>query len=123
MPNLRWNLWFTQYLYLNGGDSIVALGYGNGGEQFVLDTGAGVSGALRFFVRNATGVVSSANSSYVPANDGLCIMWWAVCDENGWIFVSLHGRQPDCDWKYHAQQRVIDCDHAFEHWCPRVGEQ
>jgi hypothetical protein len=84
--------WFTQYLYLNGGDSIVALGYGNGGEQFVLDTGAGVSGALRFFVRNATGVVSSANSSYVPANDGLWHHVVGVCDETGgYLYLYMDG--------------------------------
>jgi hypothetical protein len=75
--------WFTQYLYLNGGDAIVALGYGNGGEQFVLDTGAGVSGALRFLVRNAAGTSSAASSLYVPANDGLWHHVVGVCDEAG----------------------------------------
>jgi len=29
--------WIIQYLYVGGGSAIVALGYGNGGEQFVLD--------------------------------------------------------------------------------------
>jgi hypothetical protein len=75
--------WFTQYLFNGGGDAIVALGYGNGGEQFVLDTGAGPSGALRFFVRNAAGTVSAANSTYVAANDGLWHHLVGVCDEAG----------------------------------------
>ena len=73
--------WFTQYLYNGTGDAIVAIGYGNGGEQFVLDTGAGASGGLRFFVRNAAGTVSAANSTYVPANDGLWHHVVGVCDE------------------------------------------
>src|SRR5207244_1974026 len=38
----------------SAGAGIVTKGYGNGGEQFNLDTGAG-SQAFRFFVRDAAG--------------------------------------------------------------------
>ncbi len=75
--------WFTEYLYSSIGDAIVALGYGNGGEQFVLDTGAGTAGDLRFGVRNAAGTFSSASSSYAPADDGLWHHVVGVCDEAG----------------------------------------
>ena len=85
--------WFNEYLYsATLGDAIVAVGYGNGGEQFVLDTGNGPSGALRFFVRNAAGTVSAANSTYVPANDGLWHHVVGVCDEaNGAISLYMDG--------------------------------
>lgn len=84
--------WFTEYIYNGIGDAIVALGYGNGGEQFVLDTGAGVSGALRFFVRNSAGTVSAANSTYVPANDGLWHHVVGVCDEaSGNLYLYMDG--------------------------------
>jgi hypothetical protein len=86
--------WITQYLYENGGDAIVALGYGNGGEQFVLDTGNGASGALRFLVRNAAGTVSAANSANVLVNDGLWHHVVGVCDEaGGHVYVYLDGNQ------------------------------
>lgn len=85
--------WFTEYLYQNGGNCIVAIGYGNGGEQFVLDTGAGSTGALRFFVRNAAGTVSSASSSYVPNNDGLWHHAVGVCDEaGGHVYLYMDGK-------------------------------
>lgn len=74
--------WINQYLYLNGGSGIVALGYGNGGEQFVLDTGAS-GGALRFFVRNAAGQASLANSSFVPTTSPGWHHVAGVCDEAG----------------------------------------
>lgn len=85
--------WFTQYQYRFGGDAIVALGYGGGGEQFVLDTGA-ANGAVRFFVRNAAGTVCAASGSYVPSLD--TIPQWhhlvGVCDEpNGHVYLYLDG--------------------------------
>ena len=84
--------WFNEYLFLNGGNCIVALGYGNGGEQFVLDTGNGTAGGLRFFVRNAAGTVSSASSSYAPANDGKWHHVVGVCDEaGGHVYLYLDG--------------------------------
>jgi hypothetical protein len=84
--------WFNEYLFLNGGNGIVALGYGNGGEQFVLDTGNGSSGGLRFFVRNAAGVVSPASTSYTPANDGKWHHVVGVCDEaGGHVYLYLDG--------------------------------
>lgn len=84
--------WITQYIYSGGGDAIVALGYGGGGEQFVLDTGAGASGALRFFVRNTAGTVSAANSTNVLVNDGLWHHIVGVCDEvGGHVYLYLDG--------------------------------
>src|SRR5262249_23063242 len=44
------------------GAGIVALGYGNGGEQFSLDTG-GSSQAFRFVVRDAINVAHNASGS------------------------------------------------------------
>ena len=86
--------WVTQYLYDNGGDAIVALGYGNGGEQFVLDTGAGAAGDLRFLVRNVSGTVSSASSTISINNDGLWHHVVGVCDEaGGHVYLYLDGRQ------------------------------
>jgi hypothetical protein len=86
--------WFNQYLFLNGGDGIVSIGYGNGGEEFVLDTGAGSSGAVRFFVRNAAGTVSGASSSIVTANDGKWHHAVGVCDEaGGKVYLYLDGVQ------------------------------
>ena len=75
--------WINEYLFLNGGNCIVALGFGNGGEQFVLDTGGSSQGALRFFVRNAAGTAIGATSSYVPANDNKWHHVVGVCDEAG----------------------------------------
>jgi hypothetical protein len=72
--------WVNEYLFLNGGNCIVAVGYGNGGEQFVLDTGATSSGYLRFFVRNAAGTVSSANSTAL-ITDSTWHHVVGVCDE------------------------------------------
>jgi hypothetical protein len=84
--------WINEYLFQNGGNCIVALGYGNGGEQFVLDTGGSAQGALRFFVRNAAGTVSSAGSSYVPANDGKWHHVVGVCDEaGGHVYLYMDG--------------------------------
>ncbi len=69
----------------------MSLGYGNGGEQFNLDTG-GTGGALRFFVRNAAGTVSAATSTYIPANDGKWHHVVGVCDESGGhVYLYLDG--------------------------------
>jgi hypothetical protein len=74
--------WINElFLSGNGGNCIVSLGYGNGGEQFVLDTGA-AGGALRFFVRKADGSTASATSAFKPEDS----QWHhvvAVCDEAG----------------------------------------
>ena len=83
--------WIYQYPYLNGGSGIVALGYGNGGEQFVLDTGA-TGGALRFFVRNAAGTASLANSTFVPTTSPGWHHVVGVCDEaSGQVRLYLDG--------------------------------
>ncbi len=74
------------------GDCIVALGYGNGGEQFVLDDGASTTGDLRFFVRNAAGTTSSAASATTVAADGLWHHVVGVCDEaGGHVYLYLDG--------------------------------
>ena len=60
---------------------LVSKGYG-GGEQFDLDTGSDggtPSHAFRFFVRDASGNVHSANSSMAP--DGVWHHLVGVCDE------------------------------------------
>ncbi|HWD92495.1 MAG TPA: DUF2341 domain-containing protein [Verrucomicrobiae bacterium] len=81
--------WIFEYLFnpqrlTSGfGNSILAVGYGNGGEQFVLDTGGSSAGTLRFFVRNAAGTSFGANSSYVPAQDNKWHHVVGVCDEAG----------------------------------------
>jgi len=86
--------WATDYINNNNSNAIVALGYGNGGEQFVLDTGNGASGTLRFFVRNAAGTVSSAGSSVQIGNDGLWHHIVGVCDEaGGHIYLYMDGKQ------------------------------
>jgi hypothetical protein len=83
--------WFNQYLVAGSGSGIVALGYGNGGEQFVLDTG-GTGNTLRFFVRNAAGLSSTATSTYAPKNDGLWHHAVGVCDEaGGYVYLYLDG--------------------------------
>ena len=83
--------WVNVYLFQNGGNCIVGLGYGNGGEQFVLDTG-GASGALRFFVRNAAGTSIGATATNILANDGLWHQVVGVCDEaGGHVSVYLDG--------------------------------
>lgn len=86
--------WITQYLYENSGNAIVALGYGGGGEQFVLDTGNGTKGALRFFVHNAAGTGYNANSTNLLVNDGLWHHVVGVCDEaGGHLYLYLDGVQ------------------------------
>jgi len=86
--------WVTQYEYVGGGDCIVGLGYGNGGEQFVLDTGNLAAGDLRFFVRNAAGVGFNANSTSNLLSGGLWHHVVGVCDEaGGHVYVYLDGKQ------------------------------
>ena len=84
--------WVTQYLYDGVGDCIVALGWGNGGEQFDLDTGNTASGYLRFSVRNAAGTGYGASSTKSIAGDGLWHHVVGVCDEaNGHVYLYLDG--------------------------------
>jgi hypothetical protein len=86
--------WVTQYFYETNGDCIAGVGYGNGGEQFVLDTGNTGSGALRFFVRNAAGTVSAANATNLLSNDGKWHHVVGVCDEaGGHVYLYLDGAQ------------------------------
>jgi Concanavalin A-like lectin/glucanases superfamily/Immunoglobulin domain/Domain of unknown function (DUF2341) len=86
--------WFSVVSFQNGGNCLVGLGYGNGGEQFVLDDGASQSGALRFFVRNASGAAFGANSTYAVNNDARWHHVVAVCDEaGGHLFLYVDGSQ------------------------------
>jgi hypothetical protein len=72
------------------GAGIVALGYGNGGEQFVLDAGAPGSD-YRFFVRNAAGTATLANGTNAP-NDALWHHVVGVCDQaNGHVYLYVDG--------------------------------
>jgi hypothetical protein len=48
------------------GAALIAKGYGNGGEQYDLDL---YSGAVRFFVRNSSGGVSTIVSSFSPPSN------------------------------------------------------
>jgi hypothetical protein len=74
------------------GAGVVTLGYGNGGEQFNLDTGA-AGGKWRFFVRNAAGNAILANGTNAP-NDGLWHHVVGVCDEaNGQLYLYVDGQQ------------------------------
>jgi hypothetical protein len=73
------------------GAGVVSLGYGNGGEQFNLDTGA-TGGKWRFFVRNAAGTAVLANGTNAP-NDGLWHHVVGVCDEpNGQVLLYVDGQ-------------------------------
>jgi hypothetical protein len=84
--------WITQYAYNAVGDCIVALGYGNGGEQFDLDTGNTATGYLRFSVRNAAGTSYGASSTKAIESDGLWHHVVGVCDEaNGHVYLYLDG--------------------------------
>ena len=77
---------FSIEAWINGGFTaqttdagIVALGYGGGGEEFSLDTGA-AGHALRFYVHNSAGVQGTVNSTFSPADN----VWHhvvAVCDQ------------------------------------------
>lgn len=73
------------------GGAIIAKGYGNGGEQFVLDFGAGgTSHDFRFFVRKADGAAVNANSTVQP--DGNWHQVVGVCDQtNGALHLYVDG--------------------------------
>ena len=68
---------------------IVANGYGNGGEQFCMDTG-GSGGAFRFFVRNSATTIFSVNTSVLPDSNWHQLV--GVCDQaNGRISFYIDG--------------------------------
>lgn len=72
---------------------IVSKGWGNGGEQFNLDTGSDslASHGFRFFVRDSSGGTHAANSAIVPSSGN----WYhlvGVCDEsNGVVTLYVNG--------------------------------
>jgi hypothetical protein len=86
--------WVNALVFNGIGDGIVALGYGGGGEQFVLDDGATSAGALRFFVRDASGTVHAASSTSDIIGDNKWHHVVGVCDEaNGSIALYLDGNK------------------------------
>jgi hypothetical protein len=83
-------VWINTFLFFSG-NGIISIGFGNGGEEFALDTGA-TGNALRFYVRNAAGTAFAANGSYSPVNDGLWHHVVGVCDEaGGHVYLYLDG--------------------------------
>lgn len=89
---------FSVEAWANGGfgqnldAGIVTLGYGNGGEQFDLDTGASdPSHNLRFIVRDAAGSAHVVNGTVGP-HDGNWHHLVGVCDQaNGSIKLYVDG--------------------------------
>ena len=81
-PAFSVEAWVTGYPQTKDG-AIVSKGYGNGGEEFVLDTGsdnAPTSHGFRFFVRDAAGTVHSAVSTITMVS-GTWNHLVGVCDE------------------------------------------
>jgi hypothetical protein len=74
----------------NNANGIIDKGWGGGGEEFTLDTGAN-GNALRFFVRSAAGTEYDANSTIIPAIGP----WYhlvGVCDQaSGKAFLYVNG--------------------------------
>ena len=71
---------------------IVTKGYGNGGEQFDLDTGSDkvATHGFRFFVRDAGGGVHSAGSTVAPNGQWHHLV--GVCDQpQGWVSLYIDG--------------------------------
>src|SRR5665213_3477784 len=74
---------------------IISKGFGNGGEQFDLDTGGTPAGtdihSFRFLVRDSAGAVHAVNSTVVPSYGN----WYhlvGVCDEsNGVVTLYING--------------------------------
>ena len=72
------------------GAGIVTYGYGNGGEQFNLDTGSGGAHAFRFSVRDASNFAHNANGSVAPNSTWQHVV--GVCDElNGFVRLYVNG--------------------------------
>ncbi|HWI57844.1 MAG TPA: DUF2341 domain-containing protein, partial [Bacillota bacterium] len=92
------NAQFSVEAWVNGGygqttnAGIVTLGYGNGGEQFNLDTGNDDKlHNFRFFVRDASGKAWLANGTNAP-NDNAWHHVVGVCDQaNGQIRLYVDG--------------------------------
>lgn len=85
--------WMQQYLVFNQA-GIVALGYGNGGEEFTMDTGGGTltSYFLRFYARDAGDAAVNASSTFQPASDGNWHHVVGVCDEaHGAVKIYIDG--------------------------------
>jgi Concanavalin A-like lectin/glucanases superfamily/Immunoglobulin domain len=89
------NATFSIEAWVNGGTQIagagiVTFGYGNGGEQFNLDTGSGGAHAFRFSVRDANNFAHNANGNIAPSNTWQHVV--GVCDEpNGFVRLYVNG--------------------------------
>ena len=92
------NSQFSIECWVNGGlgqsldAGVVTLGYGNGGEQFNLDTGASPGHKFRFFVRDSAGATHLVAGNVAPSDNA----WHhvvGVCDEaNGKVYLYVDGR-------------------------------
>jgi hypothetical protein len=73
---------------------ILALGYGNGGEEFALDLGGNdPAHDLRFYVRDSAGIAHGATSTFAPAGDSKWHHVVGVCDESsGTVTLYIDGR-------------------------------
>jgi hypothetical protein len=86
---------FSIEAWVNGGTQIagagiVTYGYGNGGEQFNLDTGSGGAHAFRFSVRDANNFAHNANGNVAPNSTWQHVV--GVCDEpNGFVRLYVNG--------------------------------
>lgn len=89
------NATFSIEAWVNGGTQIagagiVTYGYGNGGEQFNLDTGSGSAHAFRFSVRDANNFAHNANGNVAPNSTWQHVV--GVCDEpNGIVRLYVNG--------------------------------
>jgi hypothetical protein len=88
------NATFSVEAWVNGGAQsngvgIVTYGYGSGGEQFNLDTGAG-GNSFRFSVRDAINLAHNANGNIAPNGTWQHVV--GVCDEpNGLVHLYIDG--------------------------------
>ena len=88
------NATFSIEAWVNGGTQvsdagIVTYGYGSGGEQFNLDTGAG-GHAFRFSVRDANNFAHNASGNIPPNSTWQHVV--GICDElNGFVRLYVNG--------------------------------
>jgi len=84
--------WVTSTAFQGSDAGVVTLGYGNGGEQFDLDTGGTTSRNFRFIVRDASGAAHVVNGTVAPNTGGVWHHVVGVCDEvNGHIYLYIDG--------------------------------
>ena len=95
---------------------IVSRGFGNGGEQFNLDTGSdsGSTHQYRFFVRDAGGGTHSATSTVVPNSTWQHLV--GVCDESNGVGDPVCQRRGGGHGCHYFQQRHHCLHPANAHW-------